>query len=400
MTPQVDATTNSLRPHARILIGGARVAGPGYPNAEQTIRILQGLGARIEDDGAVLPPHLHLWRLATGSAVGKLAVLSRLMGLNGWSLIQILARTGRAKALVYVPYPSVFFLWLVSWLPRGWRPRCIADAYISIWDSLYRDRAAGKGAGGWLSNVVKAVEGRALRAAEFVLVDTEANKAAMVSDFALSPARVGAWPLAIDEGRFLGLQGRLADDAPVRVLFVGTLIPLHGIAMVLDAAERLKDDPRIEFRIVGDGQLGGLVEQFVQRGPGHRLTWRREWCSLDEVAAEIGRADICLGVFGGDGKASRVLPFKLYMYLASGKAVISQGHLSTPEGVPAPPIEGVGAGGGEALAVAIRRLAADPQLRRARGGQARAYYVDWLANDCLAERWARWLGAHVGGDGR
>jgi glycosyltransferase involved in cell wall biosynthesis len=44
---------------------------------------------------------------------------------------------------------------------------------------------------------------------------------------------------------------------PFHALFVGKLIPLHGLETILAAAALLPD---VAFRVVGDGQLAGLLE--------------------------------------------------------------------------------------------------------------------------------------------
>ena len=46
------------------------------------------------------------------------------------------------------------------------RPSCIADAYISLWDSMFRDRGAASAAG-LASRWVKSLERRSLRAASY-----------------------------------------------------------------------------------------------------------------------------------------------------------------------------------------------------------------------------------------
>jgi glycosyltransferase involved in cell wall biosynthesis len=271
------------------------------------------------------------------------------------------------------------------------RPVCIADAYISIWDSLFRDR--GGDAGSRASKWVHAVEARSLRAASAVLVDTAANRALMINSFGLDASRVHAWPLAIDESFFLrGCQDRAqSDERAVRVLFVGTLIPLHGVEKLLEAVAELRGDPAIEFRIVGDGQMAPLVEAFMATNPDCRLTWDRAWRPLGCIAEEIAQADVCLGVFGGDAKAARVLPFKLYMYLAAGKAIVSQSKLSTPLDAPVPPMFGVDPASGGGLAEAIRTLARDRGLREGLASQARDYYLRWLGNDRLRQCWNEYL---------
>src|SRR3546814_12045783 len=65
---------------------------------------------------------------------------------------------------------SIFLLWLVSWVPARWRPLCVCDAYVSIWDALYQDRKMGNAAS-LVARLLLRSESRALRAAEAVLVD-------------------------------------------------------------------------------------------------------------------------------------------------------------------------------------------------------------------------------------
>lgn len=375
---------------AELIVAGLRASGEGYPNAEQTIRLLSERGGyAIRDLGRALPADLHLWKLSRLPPQRLLLALARLGLGNLLSLVRVL-RAATPDSRVYVPYPSVFFLWLLSWLPAARRPYCIADAYISVWDSMFRDRAGG--ADSAASRWIKRIEARALRSAARVLVDTEANRSCLIEDFGLDPQRVRSLPLAIDAAGFRAAAAyRPQPDRALTVLFVGTLIPLHGVPTILQALQYLLDSPRqrdrFRFRFLGDGQLGPLLNDFVQRHAPERIAWVREWQPLSAVADEIAAADICLGVFGGEGKASRVLPFKLYMYLASGRAIVTQAQLSLPAGVPPPPLELVGVGDPRALAERLVALADDPQRRLTAAAASAGYFDRWLGAEALLRAW-------------
>jgi len=382
-----------------LIVAGLRASGSGYPNAEQTLRQLQEHGvARIRDLGRPLPPQLHLWKLRALSPLRQLWILARLGMGNAGSLLRVLLAVRGGDAPVYVPYPSLFFMWLASWLPAALRPQCIVDAYISIWDSMFRDRS--RGGDSAASRWVRRIEARALGAAALVLVDTEANRQAMIDDFGLRPERVRSLPLATDSAALLAVEEAADRAGPLRIVFVGTLIPLHGVPAILDALRRLREDPaqrgRFAFRFVGDGQLGPALEAFIAAQDAAEphlpaIGWVREWQPLDAVAREIAAADVCLGVFGGDGKAARVLPFKLYMYLAAGRAVISQSRLSLPQGAPPPPLVAVDSADGAELARALVALADDGGRRRALGRQAREYFRAQLAPERLMSHWRELL---------
>jgi glycosyltransferase involved in cell wall biosynthesis len=372
----------------RIYVGGLALRGDGYPVAARTVALLQQIaGIEVIHCGDWLPDDLHLWKLAHVRRLRALRWLCVLVFGNLGSLVRACRQTRRLSGPVYVPYPSIFFLFWSSFVPARWRPSCIADAYLSIWDSMFQDRnTAASGSLG--SKVLHWVEGRALRAAAVVLVDTEGNRDFLAREFALDRERIRSLPLAIEQEPFLQQRAKPPNSAgKIRVLFVGTLIPLHGIATILEAIRILRDDVRFEFRLVGDGQESGLVRRFVQEHVAANLTWISEWQSLAQIAEEIAEAHVCLGVFGGEAKAARVLPFKVYMYLAAGRPVVSQAAYSVPHDVPAAPIDKVCAGDGTALAEAIVKLASDTELQERIAGASARFFDDWLANACVERRW-------------
>ncbi len=370
----------------RLVVAGACLQGPGYPNARGTLAALAADGEWcIEDHAHWLPEEMHLWRIARGPWVGRLVALAHLLGGSLWSFLRVLPKAG-GGALVYAPYPAVFLLLWASLLPARWRPRIVADTYISLWDSMFRDRGAAGAEVGVASRCMKWLEGRALRAAQEVIVDTEANRAWMIEAFGLLPGRVSAMPLAIDAAPYLLVEPGRRRRAPMRVLFIGTLVPLHGIQIIADAVRLLGPEAGIEFEFIGSGQQAAVLEELevdLDRAP---MQWRRGWASPGELAEAISRADVCLGVFGGAGKASRVFPFKLYLAMASGRAIVTQAEHSLPAGLPEPPWLGINPSPG-ALARALLRLSEEPATRHAYDAAARDYFVRWLGADAIARRW-------------
>lgn len=374
-------------------VAGTGLRGSGYPNASQTLRILQRrLAWEVRDGSRWLPEGTTLWQLLGANRLRSLYVLSRLMVLNALEALRVLGDGSARKGWIYVPYPAVFLLWWMSWLPRRFRPRLVADAYVSLWDAAFRDRNAGARSG-FASLLVRGFEARALRAADKVLVDTLANRDWFIREFGLDPARIRAIPLAlgIEYGNGVAERPPTGLEGAQTVLFVGTLVPLHGIDVVAGAV-RLLDarEARMLFEFVGDGQDRAPLARLAADLPAHRLRWERDWQSADAVIRRMRQADICLGVFGGDGKASRVLPFKIYLALAAGRPIITQCGYSLPEGVPPIPAVLVRPEPRE-LADALQALAADQSRRAELASAARSFFDAHLGPDALAAVWRELL---------
>jgi len=389
-----DSTSpDQLRPSRRLLLAGYALWGEGYPNARNTVRIIgEQLGVGVVDCGFRLPGDFHLWRLARSGKRATIVGLARLLAGNLASAMILLARA-RRDDIAYVPHPSLFLLWLLSWIPTRWRPTCICDAYITLWDTLFEDRNLGGTSAGMLSRLLLAAESRALRAAARVVVDTAANAEHVAQRFGVPRPRLSAIPLATDASGMTPPDPPQSprndqEDGIINVLFVGTFVPLQGTTRIAAALERLRDDASLRFTLIGDGQAAGTVEQALQANP--RVRWLRRWTSPAEIECELRQADICLGVFGGEGKASRVLPFKLYAALAAGKPIITQQDYGLPEGTPPLPAVLVDPDP-PALAEAIQRLARSTSQREALAARARLYFRDHLGAATIAAHWRNWL---------
>jgi glycosyltransferase involved in cell wall biosynthesis len=176
---------------------------------------------------------------------------------------------------------------------------------------------------------------------------------------------------------------------PFHVLFVGKLIPLHGLATILSAAALV---PEIPFRVVGDGQLAELLDRRpanVEHVP---------WIPYEELPEAYRAAGCALGIFGTSDKAARVIPNKVFQALACARPVatadtpaarelLTDGHdaLLVPSGDP------------EALAGAVRRLADDGGLAARLAAAGRETFESHASEDALGARWRSLLEGVVAG---
>ncbi len=367
-----------LKPASALLIAGVHVKSDAYPNVKYKVEgLLAHPGLNAQE--ANFPPALSL---RFGQRRGRFAALGTAcrLGLAHLRALWAVARLAPGAAL-YVPYPAVFLVFLVSLLPRRWRPAAIhADAFISLYDTVVNDRALVK-PGHPLARLLFAIERRAYRSADRVLVDTELNAQHMAHMFALPPGRVFALPLSINETIYAPLDYLPATDA-CTVLFIGTFVPLQGVDVIAQAIVLLRDQPQLTFRIIGNGQAAPEVAAILEAAQCRNVHWERDWQSAEALAAEIGQADICLGIFGAGEKAQRVWPLKNYAYMAVGRALITAGTPAARQlagNDPAPWVE-VPPGDPAALAQAIAGLAADPARRLACARGAGQFYQDRLAN--------------------
>jgi glycosyltransferase involved in cell wall biosynthesis len=282
---------------------------------------------------------------------------------------------------MYIPYPAIFVLLLLRVVPRSLRPsRIIADAFISLYDTIVTDRRFLQDTG-MPARTLRFLEQRALQFADHLVVDTPQNARFLADAFALPATKISAIPLATDELHFRP-QPYTPHVGLCRVLFVGTLAPLHGVMTILEATRMLAGRSDIEFRIIGDGQESPVVDAWLKANQVN-LKWERRWQSSSQIAEAIVGADVCLGIFGAGEKTQRVCPYKLYAYSAVGRAIITGdtdwARTATSSGGKTP-FSLVAVANAHSLTQRIEELADYPELRHALATRARRYYEEELSN--------------------
>jgi glycosyltransferase involved in cell wall biosynthesis len=168
---------------------------------------------------------------------------------------------------------------------------------------------------------------------------------------------------------------------PTSVLFYGTLVPLQGVATIVEASALL-EPYGIRTLIVGDGQERPVLEDALRRTGA--IVELIGLVPLDELPARVATSAVCLGVFGDSDKAGRVVPHKLYECLAMGRPVVTRDGpgvrslFAEGEVVTVPPADPL------ALADAIRTLIEDPRLREQVAAAGLAAYRDRFHEQPLA----------------
>jgi len=336
----------------------------GYPRNAQVISCLRGAGVEVaERHAGVWEGRRHKWSLGLAAALRVGLAEARLLAGD---------RREPFDALI-VGYPGHFDLPAARRLAGG-RP-VIFNPLVSLHETLVEDRgrfAAGSVAAG----VLRRVDRLALRRADLVVADTEQNARQLAALGGLPRSRVAVCFVGAEERLFRPVW---RTPGSFSALFVGRLIPLHGVDTIL-AAARLA--PELRFRLVGSGQLDALLHD---RPPN--VEWL-EWVEYERLPQELAGAGCALGVFGTSAKAGRVIPNKAFQALACGTPLVTadtpaarellrdgESALLVPPGDPG------------ALAAALRRLAGDPELGRRLSAGGLAAYREQAGERVLGERW-------------
>jgi glycosyltransferase involved in cell wall biosynthesis len=332
-----------------------------YPRNAQVISSLRGAGVEVHEE------HVAVWDdLREGWSAGPGRAL-RLAAAE----TQLFTRRPRGFDAFVVGYPGHLDLPAARRAARG-RP-VVFNPLVSLADTLVGDRGRFR-PGSLPARALEHIDRYAFRSADLVVADTEAH-ARFLAQLA------GRDDIAVC---FVGAEDRLFRPGweplqPFTALFVGKLIPLHGIETILAAARAA---PEIAFRIVGSGQLDALLEDRPTN------VEHVGWVEYEHLPDELRSAGCALGIFGTTAKAQRVIPNKAFQALACGAPLVTADTAAARElleddvsALLVPP------GDPAALANAVRRLAADQDLAARVGESGRAAYERHASEAVLGRRW-------------
>lgn len=199
-------------------------------------------------------------------------------------------------------------------------------------------------------------------------------------------------------------QPSTAIEAPVslprgfRVMFAGNIGVAQDFPAILDAAERLKDNPDIHWIILGDGRMGGWVrEEVIRRGVKNTVHLLGSY-PPDQMPSFFAHADAMLVSLMPDPVYSLTVPAKLQAYMACGRPIVA---MLDGEGARIVEEAGAGvtcpAGNGRLLAEAVLSMArVDPSKRAEMGARARTYSLAHFDREQIFRRLEGWMIEAVG----
>lgn len=182
----------------------------------------------------------------------------------------------------------------------------------------------------FLANISSPFYKQWLNRCKFILADTRAHAelSARLSNVNLS--KYLAVPVGTDDTLFK-LAPAPESRNTFQVFYYSTdMQPLHGIPIVLKAAELLKDHKDIEF-LIGGGKKP--MEEAVRQAASNGASVRYErWIPFEDLVGAIQSSALCLGgPFGDTPQAHHVVTGKTYQFLACGAPVLVGASEATAE---------------------------------------------------------------------
>lgn len=218
--------------------------------------------------------------------------------------------------VIFIGFASQLILPFFKWKVR--KKKIIIDFFISVYDTLIYDRKKFKDKG-IVAQLCHRIDAVTLKWANHVITDTKADARYFMEEFQSDESKFEILYLEADKTIYYPREQHKRADLKDKfvVLYFGSILPLQGVDIVLDAVKLLKEEKDIYFQIIGP-----IPEKYSK--PIQDNVEYIDWLSQEELAERIANADLCLaGHFNGEiDKAKRTIPGKAYIYEAMGKKMV------------------------------------------------------------------------------
>lgn len=260
------------------------------------------------------------------------------------------------------------------------------DVYVSTYGTMVDDRLQAT-ADSLAAKVFWLADHLAMRCADQLILETDHHIRTYAETYGIDAAKFTRVFLPSDDSVMRPRDPRPADGRFL-LHFHGEYAPFHGVDVILRAAKLLEADA-VDFQIIGTGityardrklatELGLVNVNFIDRVP------------YAELSAYMSRADACLGFFGGNKRADRLLTNKVIEAMGAGRPLITRRNPAVQELLrDGESVVLVEPDSPEALAAAVRRLKTDPLLRQSLGQNALAVFQQQCTQAVFARQLKR-----------
>lgn len=267
---------------------------------------------------------------------------------------------------IVVGFPGYFAAVCASFITSS---PIVFDAYISYFDGI-RDR---RDYSVWhpMMWIAWVVDFISCYRSDVVLTINEAYKDFFIKVLKINKIKVEVLHKGADEEVFHPKDN--PKNKTIKVGWWGSYIPLHGLSVIVEAANLLRNK-NIKFHLIGKGQLSRNIEQQIEDLNLHNVE-KSAYIPQRELVDLIGSFDIVLGIFAPTPKAMRCVTNKVYEAMCAGKPIITENSPANREifehGKNAYLVE---AGNPKDLADAIIELSTNSNLREGIGRGARTLF--------------------------
>ncbi len=280
--------------------------------------------------------------------------------------------------VMLVGYPGqidTFLARLLTW----WRRKPLAlEVHMSLY--LVAEERGLTAASPRTARLIHFLEGTGLRLPDLLFSENSAYEAYYCRRYDLEPRKFAQVPHGADDRVFFP-RDVTPPAGPFRVTYHGSFLPSHGMDAIIGAAILLRDDPGIQFHFYGHGPETERIQQIAAAAELDNVRFHG-FVSRQELLDAIAAAHISLGVFGMTKQSHYTIQNKVWEALAMARPLISGDSAVVRQAlVHEQHIYLVPRDDPRALAAAIERLKADPQLRE---HIARAGHEQFLAANSIA----------------
>ena len=274
-------------------------------------------------------------------------------------------------------------------LSRRWRVPFVMEVR-----DLWPESLVAVGASHLQSPLVRVLEGIARRlysSASHLVTVTEAQRAAIVAG-GIPAAQVSVIPNGVDEEFLRSVEElQMPRSDSFVVTYIGTLGMAHHLETLLEAAQRLRHDRGIRFRLVGEGARRAALEAQARAMGLDNVEFAGER-PREEVPRWIAESSACLVLLRKTGVFTTVVPSKMLEIMAVGRPIVLgvRGEASAL-------LERAGAGiaiepeNADLLVAALAALRGDQDRCRQLGENGRQFIRREFLRESLAQRYLHLL---------
>ncbi len=218
--------------------------------------------------------------------------------------------------VIYVSFMAQMIVPFWKW--KFQEKTLIVDFFISIYDTLVDDRKKVVDHS-FVAKILHIVDEWAVKPAKYVISDTQVHGKYFRDEFKIPSERLRTLYLEADTSYYHPMKVERPEKWKDKflVLYFGSILPVQGVEVILEAIDLLKEEKDIHFIMIGP------IDKKYKKIQSDTVTYI-DWLKQDDLAKYISYADLCLaGHFSGTvGKANRTIAGKTYIYQAMGKPIV------------------------------------------------------------------------------